>query len=110
VLERKLVDQITPEDRLDVDPYYRLLVDDIITEDHPDFALIAEDFAKNLVGAPSSFSGHEFHQFNFFAGASHCTYIIIVFENRCISVVPALIGGTFIDEKDKRALVWDSEP
>jgi hypothetical protein len=107
VLEERLVDQLSPGDSLEVDPYYSLLADGIIKEADSDFTLLAEFFAKNLDGAPSSFSGHEFHKFRFFADISHYTYIIIVFENRCVSVVPLLTGGTFENDKDKRR--WENQ-
>lgn len=88
-LEEALVKQITPGDRLDVDAYYPLLVDRIITDADPDFIALSNFLAENLDDAPGLFSGYEFHEFIFLTarGSTECRYIIIASDNRCVSVV-----------------------
>ena len=90
-LELALVDQLAPGDRLDADPYYRLLVDRIVTDVDPDFTGLSEFFAKNVEDAPKSFDGCEFHEFTILTqrGSTECQYIVIVRDNRCVFVILA---------------------
>ena len=92
--EHALVKQLAPGDSLDENPYYRILVDRIVTAaDGDDFARLSEFVAKNVEDAPTSLERCEFHEFEFLAssGAAENVYIVIVCDGRCVMVFNALV-------------------
>ncbi len=56
-LELALVKRLAPGDKLDADPYYRLLVDRVITSADPTFDGYTKFISTNVEDAPSSFDG-----------------------------------------------------
>ena len=92
-LERAVIKQLAPGISLDRDPYYRLLIDDIITSDDPDFTYCTELISKNTNDAPPSFDGCELHVFSFREGPGfESDYVVVARDNRCVLVFWA--GGS----------------
>lgn len=90
--ELALVKRLAPGDNLDADPYYRLLVDRVITSSDPTFDGYTKFIAMNVKDTPSSFDGCELHEFEALVkdGSSLLTYTVVVRDNRCLLVFLAV--------------------
>ena len=91
-LERAQLDSLVPSASLDEHPYYRLLVDEILTDaDSRAFTYWAELLAESADTSPSSFGDCELHFFRIKGTYDTNDYCVIVRGNRCVKVVWA--GG-----------------
>jgi hypothetical protein len=92
-LENALVKQLAPGCSIDENPYYRILVDQIVTEsDTEEYASISEFVKNNVQDAPTSFERCEFHKFEFWidSGAGIVQCIVVVRDHRCVAFYRAL--------------------
>ena len=91
-LERALLDALVPGASLDEHPYYRLLVDEILTDaDSRAFTYWVELLAESADTSPSSFGDCELHFFRIKGTYDTDDYCVIVRDNRCVKIVWA--GG-----------------
>ena len=91
-LERAQLDALVPGASLDEHPYYRLLVDEILTvADSGAFTYWAELLAESADTSSSSFGDCELHFFRIKGTYDTNDYCVIVRDNRCVKVVWA--GG-----------------